>query len=79
MEYGRSIIFAPTGTPADIVAKLNHAVDPIVKDPAYVARLLSYGTTIRGGAGTPESIAAFEKEERENWANIFTKLNYQPQ
>lgn len=76
---GFTIIFAPTGTPPDIIAKLNHAVDPIVKDPAYVARLLSYGTTIRGGAGTPESIAAFEKEERENWANIFTKLNYQAQ
>jgi tripartite-type tricarboxylate transporter receptor subunit TctC len=75
---GFTIIFAPTGTPPDIIAKLNHAVDPVVKDPAYVKRLLSYGTTIHG-AGTPESIAAFEKEERENWANIFTKLNYQAQ
>jgi len=50
-----------------------------VKDKAYVDRLLSYGTTIRGGAGTPESIAAFEKTERENWANIFTKLKYEAQ
>jgi len=50
-----------------------------VKDPSYVKRLLSYGTTIRGGAGTPESIAAFEKAERDNWANIFTQLKYQPQ
>jgi tripartite-type tricarboxylate transporter receptor subunit TctC len=76
---GFTIVFAPTGTSAEIIAKLNHAVDPIVKDPDYVKRLLSYGTTIRGGAGTPESIAEFEKQERENWANIFTKLDYKAQ
>ncbi len=76
---GFTIVFAPTGTPPDIVKKLNAAIDPIVKDKAYVDRLLSYGTTIRGGAGTPESIAAFEKTERENWANIFTKLKYEAQ
>ncbi|HEV8014811.1 MAG TPA: tripartite tricarboxylate transporter substrate-binding protein [Stellaceae bacterium] len=75
---GFTIIFAPAGTPADIIAKLNRAADPIVKDPDYVKRLLSYGTTIHG-AGTAESIAAFEKQERDNWANIFTKLNYQAQ
>ncbi|HVA13726.1 MAG TPA: tripartite tricarboxylate transporter substrate-binding protein [Stellaceae bacterium] len=76
---GFTIVFAPTGTPADIIAKLNRAIDPIVKDPAYIKRLLSYGTTIRGAAGTPESIAAFEKQERDNWANIFTRLKYQAQ
>ena len=76
---GFTIVFAPTGTPADIIQKLNRAIDPIVKEEAYVKRLLSYGVTIRGGAGTPESIATFEKIERENWANIFTKLNYQAQ
>jgi tripartite-type tricarboxylate transporter receptor subunit TctC len=76
---GFTIVFAPAGTPNDIVQKLNRAIDPIVKDPAYVKRLLSYGVTIKDGAGTPESIAAFEKVERENWANIFTKLDYQAQ
>jgi tripartite-type tricarboxylate transporter receptor subunit TctC len=76
---GFTIVFAPAGTSPDILQKLNHAIDPIVKDKAYVDRLLTYGTTIRGGAGTPESIAAFEKAERENWANIFTKLKYQAQ
>jgi len=76
---GFTIVFAPTGTPADIIQKLNRAIDPIVKQPDYVKRLLSYGVTIRGGAGTPGTIAAFEKTERENWANIFTKLDYKPQ
>lgn len=76
---GFTIVFAPTGTPKDIIQKLNRAIDPIVKEEAYVKRLLSYGVTIRGGAGTPDSIAQFEKTERDNWANIFTKLNYQAQ
>ncbi len=75
---GFSIVFAPTGTPADIVQKLNRAIDPIVKEDSYVNRLKAYGVTIRGGAGSPESIAAFEKAERDNWANIFTKLQYEP-
>jgi tripartite-type tricarboxylate transporter receptor subunit TctC len=76
---GFTIVFAPVGTAPEIIQKLNHAIDPVVKEPAYVKRLLSYGVTIRGGAGTPETIAEFEKTERENWANIFTKLNYQAQ
>jgi tripartite-type tricarboxylate transporter receptor subunit TctC len=76
---GFTIVFAPTGTSKDIIQKLNRAIDPIVKEEAYVKRLLSYGVTIRGGAGTPESITQFEKTERDNWANIFTKLNYQAQ
>jgi tripartite-type tricarboxylate transporter receptor subunit TctC len=76
---GFTIVFAPAGTPSDIIAKLNQAIAPIVTNDAYVKRLLSYGVTIRGGAGTPQSIADFEKTERENWANIFTKLNYQAQ
>jgi tripartite-type tricarboxylate transporter receptor subunit TctC len=76
---GFTIVFAPVGTAPEIIQKLNRAIDPVVKDPAYVKRLLSYGVTIRGGAGTPETIADFEKTERENWANIFTKLNYQAQ
>jgi tripartite-type tricarboxylate transporter receptor subunit TctC len=76
---GFTIVFAPAGTSPEIIQKLNRAIDPVVKDPAYVKRLLSYGVTIRGGAGTPETIADFEKTERENWANIFTKLKYQAQ
>lgn len=76
---GFTIVFAPAGTPADIIHKLNRAIDPIVTAPDYVKRLLSYGTTIAGGAGTPELIAAFEQAERDNWANIFTQLKYQPQ
>jgi tripartite-type tricarboxylate transporter receptor subunit TctC len=76
---GFTIVFAPTGTPKDIIEKLNRAIDPVVKDPDYIKRLLSYGTTIRGGAGTPESIAAFEQQERDNWGNIFTKLKYEAQ
>jgi tripartite-type tricarboxylate transporter receptor subunit TctC len=76
---GFTIVFAPLGTSPDIIAKLNKAIDPVVKDPDYIKRLLSYGTTIRGGAGTPETIAAFEKTERDNWANIFTQLKYQAQ
>ncbi len=76
---GFTIVFAPTGTPKDIIEKLNRAIDPVVKDPDYIKRLLSYGTTIRGGAGTPESIATFEQQERDNWGNIFTKLKYEAQ
>lgn len=75
---GFTIVFAPTGTPADIVQRLNRAIDPIVREEEFVKRLRSYGMTING-AGTPESIAAFEKAERDNWANIFTKLQYEPQ
>jgi tripartite-type tricarboxylate transporter receptor subunit TctC len=76
---GFTIVFAPTGTPNEIITKLNRAIDPIVRDPEFVEKMKTFGLSIKDGARTPAGIEEFARAERDNWANIFTKLEYQPQ
>ena len=76
---GFTIVFAPAGTPEAIITKLNRAIDPIVRDPEFVEKMKTFGLSIKDGARTPAGIEEFARAERENWANIFTRLEYQPQ
>jgi tripartite-type tricarboxylate transporter receptor subunit TctC len=75
---GTGILVAPTGTPNEIIRRLNREIAPIVSDPAYVKRLNDTGTTING-AGTPESIAKYIKEQRDLWTRIVKELGVQPE
>ncbi len=75
---GTGVLVAPTGTPNDIIRRLNREIDPIVREPAYVARLNAGGTTVNG-AGTPESIAVYLKDLRELYGRIVRELKVQPE
>jgi tripartite-type tricarboxylate transporter receptor subunit TctC len=61
-------IWAPKGTPKDIVAKLNAAVVSTLADPAVRAKLAeqSYEVGPRNEQ-TPEYLGAFHKAETEKW------------
>ena len=41
--------------------------------------ILNFTTRRVAAIGTPETLAEFARVERENWAHIFTRLEYQPQ
>ncbi len=75
---GTGVLVAPTGTPNDIIRRLNREIDPLVRDPAYVKRLNDGGTTVNG-AGTPESIAVYLKDLRALYGRIVRELNVQPE
>ncbi len=75
---GTGVLVAPTGTPNEIIRRLNREIDPLVRDPAYVQRLNAGGTTING-AGTPESIAVYLKDLRELYGRIVRELKVQPE
>ncbi|MDO8598376.1 MAG: tripartite tricarboxylate transporter substrate-binding protein, partial [Sulfuricaulis sp.] len=75
---GFGILVAPTGTPADIIRTLNAAVDPLVKEPEFVQRLLSFGYTA-SDAGTPQSLAEFIRAEGELWDRIIKDVGIQPE
>jgi len=62
-------LFAPAGTPADIVTKLDKETIRIFNDPAFRARFLD-PQMFESMAGPPEEFAAFIKAEREKWANV---------
>ena len=57
--------FAPKGTPAEVVAALNKAVNEIVDAPAMQASLIKEGADPAGG--TPEQFAQFVQREFEKW------------
>lgn len=61
-------IWAPKGTPKDIVAKLNGAVVAALADPALRKRLADQGYEIGPRQEqTPEYLAAFHQAEIERW------------
>jgi tripartite-type tricarboxylate transporter receptor subunit TctC len=61
-------LWAPKGTPKNVIAKLNSAVVSALADPAVRTRLSDLGMEIfPRDAQTPEAFAAFQKAEIEKW------------
>lgn len=63
-----SAIFAPKGTPAAIVARLNQAGRATLRDPATAKRLTDLGAEPLGS--TPEELAIFRDQQLAYWAPI---------
>jgi tripartite-type tricarboxylate transporter receptor subunit TctC len=61
-------IVVPSGTPPEIVTKLNGAFQTALTDPGVVARCQALAIEIEGG--TPERLRAFLRTETEKWASI---------
>jgi tripartite-type tricarboxylate transporter receptor subunit TctC len=61
-------LFAPKGTPKNIIGKLNAAVVDALADPAIRQRLADLGSEIpRLDEQTAEFLGAFQKAEIEKW------------
>ena len=61
-------LFAPRGTPPDIVAKLNAAMVQALADPGVRKRFADLGLDVAAREQqTPEGLAAFNKAEIEKW------------
>jgi tripartite-type tricarboxylate transporter receptor subunit TctC len=64
-------IFAPKGTPAPIIAKLNAAAAKALDDEGVRKRLLDLGSVIPPAAQrTPEALAALVKSEIAKWTPV---------
>ena len=61
-------VYAPAGTPRDILVKLNHEIVKALNLPEVKERFTAQGADII--ANTPEQHAAFLKAEMEKWARI---------
>jgi tripartite-type tricarboxylate transporter receptor subunit TctC len=64
-------LFAPAGTPPDIVAWLNRAARETFSEPAVRARLQSQGAQLP--LGPPEEFAAIIGTERQRWSDVIRK------
>jgi tripartite-type tricarboxylate transporter receptor subunit TctC len=72
-------LWAPKGTPKDVVAKLDAAVIETLADPAVRARLTELGHVIATREEqTPEGLGAFHKAEIEKWWPIIKAANIKP-
>lgn len=61
-------MFAPKGTPKNVIAKLNAAVVDALADPTVRQRLVELGQEIfPRDQQTPEALAALQKAEIEKW------------
>ena len=73
-------LFAPKGTPRDIVAKINAAMMQVLAQPDVRARLAELGLDVAGREQqTPEGLAAFHKSEVDKWWPIIKTANIKPE
>ncbi len=70
-------IWAPAGTPPDILEKLNSEIDAILKQPAVVERLNGMGVDIMGGSR--ESFIAFHRSEFTKWTTFLKNTGIKAQ
>ena len=68
-------VYAPHGTPEEVIQTLNGAIAQIIKQPDVQKRLLELGHEPAGG--TPEDLAKFAQSERKKWAPVIKEAGLQ--
>ncbi len=69
-------LFAPTGTPKDIIGKLNAAAVEALADPALRSRLVDLGLDIfPRDRQTPKALGALVKADAEKWWPLVKEFN----
>ena len=69
-------MMAPPGLPAPILAKLNAAMQSVLKDPELVAAMAA--RRLVREASTPEALAAFLRQETARWAPVVRASGARP-
>jgi tripartite-type tricarboxylate transporter receptor subunit TctC len=73
-------IWAPKGTPKDVIAKLNDAVVKTLDDPVYQKKLDDLSQDIfPREQQTPEALGTYQKSEIEKWWPIIKAANIRAQ
>jgi len=70
-------LFAPAGTPKEIVARLNDEVAKIIGNPDVRAKIAVTG--FDAFTGPPETLAAFVQSELVNWSKLIKDAGIEPQ
>ncbi len=73
-------LWAPKGTPADVIAKVNAAVRAALADPAIRARMVELGQELVSSEQLgPQALAALQRAEIERWWPIIRAANIKAQ
>ena len=65
-------LFAPAGTPRDVVGQLNALVVKILSDPEMAKRFASQGA--EPSTTTPEQLASYRRAEFERWRKLIAQM-----
>jgi tripartite-type tricarboxylate transporter receptor subunit TctC len=77
-EYANwNALFAPAGTPAAIVNKLNTEVVRILGDPVLAQRLSAQGA--EPAPGTPDALARYLRQDYDRWKRVITAGGIKPE
>ena len=71
-------VFAPAGTPADVIARVNRDLEAMMQQPEVVQRLQFLGSQPEPHMSVPQ-FDAFMRGERERWAKLVKQLDIQPE
>lgn len=66
-------VFAPAGTPREIVTRLNAEIIAILAAPDVRERFAAMGATV--GGGTPEQLATLLRDDLARWARVIKAAN----
>ncbi|MFO1109091.1 MAG: tripartite tricarboxylate transporter substrate-binding protein [Bradyrhizobium sp.] len=73
-------LYAPRGTPKEIVEKLTGALQAALRDPALVSRFAELSMSpVEQERATPAALEAFLKAEIEKWGRIIKRAGIEPQ
>ena len=70
-------MFAPAGTPADVIAKLNQAINAAAQSKDIQEKFAAIGFAVE--PGTPEALAQRSKLETAKWAKAIADAKIEPQ
>jgi tripartite-type tricarboxylate transporter receptor subunit TctC len=70
-------VFAPAGTPADVIAKLNHAINTAANARDLQEKFAATGFAI--DPGTSEALAQRNRAETVKWAKAIRDAKIEPQ
>ena len=70
-------VFAPAGTPPEIVQRLNRELNALLRSPELIARLQAAGAEPAGGSA--EQFGKTYRDEGENWRAVIRRAGIQPE
>jgi tripartite-type tricarboxylate transporter receptor subunit TctC len=69
-------VYAPAGTPAEIVSRLNAEMNALLRQPDVRETLGKQGLAATGG--TPEQLAQLTRNDMERWAKVVQAAKIEP-